>query len=113
MTPARSNEPPFDFPGADLEMLAELEHTRWTKAKIAAGWRWAPQTKKDTSLHQDLLPWHRLSDEELLETFTVEAAAAMGSSELDEEAKEKDRALVRAIPLILSRAGYTAVKIAR
>src|SRR5207253_9120055 len=34
MIPARSNEPPFDFPGPDLELLAAMEHERWMKAKL-------------------------------------------------------------------------------
>ena len=37
MMPARSNEPPFDFSGPDLELLAEMEHERWMKAKLDAG----------------------------------------------------------------------------
>ncbi len=40
--PARSNEPRFDFPGADLEKLAEMEHDRWMKSKIKNDWRWGP-----------------------------------------------------------------------
>jgi len=28
MIPARSNEPPFNFPGKPLELLAEAEHER-------------------------------------------------------------------------------------
>jgi len=88
MIPARSNEPPFDFPGDALERLAEIEHERWMHAKLANGWRYGLQTDKDKKLNQCLLPWN----------------------ELPEEEKEKDRDLVRGIPKMLARAGYAIVK---
>lgn len=88
MIPARSNEPPFDFPGEALERLAEAEHERWMSAKLASGWSYAPVTDKDKKLNQALLPW----------------------TELPEEEKEKDRDLVRGIPEMLARAGYAIVK---
>lgn len=91
MIPARSDEPPFEFPGPHLEQLAEMEHERWMQAKIEAGWRYAPETDKEKKLQQALLPWDRLPEEQ----------------------REKDRALVRAIPRILARAGYTVVKLRR
>lgn len=103
MVPARSNEPAFDFPGADLDLLAEMEHERWMKAKVEAGWRWASETDKQNQLHKDLLPWHTLTDDERLR-LSVEEAAAIGPDELPEREKEKDRVLVRAIPRILARA---------
>ena len=112
MVPARSNEPPFDFPGADLELLAEMEHERWMKAKIVAGWRWAPKTDKDNHLHKDLLPWRKLTDEQMAR-LTPDEAAAIGPDEIPEQEKEKDRLLVRAIPKILALAGYTIVKVSK
>ena len=89
MIPARSDEPPFEFPGPHLEQLAAMEHERWMQAKMEAGWRYAPETDKQKKLHAALLPW----------------------DELPEEEKEKDRMMVRAIPRILARAGYTVVKL--
>ncbi len=89
MVPPRSDEPPFDFPGEDLEKLAEMEHERWMQAKIEAGWHYAPKTDKEKKLHEALLAW----------------------DELPEDEKEKDRTLVRGIPRILAKAGYTVVKL--
>lgn len=60
MRPARSNERPFNFPGPDLELLAEMEHERWMKQKLEAGWRYAPRTNKKRKLHEALLPWRKL-----------------------------------------------------
>ena len=88
MVPARSNEPPFNFPGDALERLAEVEHERWLEAKLANGWRYAPETDKDKKLSQAFLPW----------------------TELPEAEKEKDRKLVQGIPEMLAQAGYAVVK---
>jgi hypothetical protein len=102
MVPARSDEPPFDFPGADLERLAEMEHARWARAKLAAGWRWATETDKPRRLHQALLPWSGGGED-----WSPEELSAMGPDPLPEGEKEKDRDIVRGIPSILARAGYT------
>ena len=79
-----------------------MEHGRWMKAKIEAGWRWAAETNKEQKLHKDLLPWRLLTPAE---------TAAIGEGTLAEEEKEKDRKLVRGIPQILAKVGYTVVKL--
>ncbi|RPI83537.1 MAG: ATPase, partial [Chloroflexi bacterium] len=89
MRPARSNEPPFEFPGKDLEFLAEREHERWVKAKYDAGWSYSTVTDKQSRQHQDLREW----------------------SQLPEDEKEKDRRMVRGIPVILARTGYAVEKV--
>jgi hypothetical protein len=89
MIPARSNEPPFNFPGEPLEILAEAEHERWMQSKRDDGWAYAPQTDKVKRLHNCLVPW----------------------KELPENEKEKDRDLVRGIPMVLARAGYAIVNV--
>jgi len=89
MRPARSNEPAFEFPGQDLELLAEREHERWVKTKLEAGWQYAPVTDKNKKQHQALTEWTKLPEDE----------------------KEKDRRMVRGIPFILARAGYAVEKI--
>lgn len=88
MIPARSNEPPFNFPGDPLEMLAEAEHERWMQAKLADGWTFSPKTNREQKLNSGLVPWNQLPEGE----------------------KEKDRDMVRGIPVILARAGYAIVK---
>ncbi len=88
MRPARSHEHPYNFPGDDLEMLSELEHERWMKDKLIAGWKGAPKTDKGKKLHKDLVPW----------------------AELPEKEKEKDREMVRGIPAILAKAGFAVEK---
>ncbi len=84
MLPARSNEPPFDFPGADLERLARMEHDRWRDSMRQAGWRHGESLDEESKDHPALVPWEELSERE----------------------REKDRELVRSIPRVLARAGY-------
>jgi hypothetical protein len=98
MVPARSNEPPFDFPGSDLEILAKLEHERWMEAKIAAGWQYAPKTDKSQKLHSALVSWEEL----------LEREKDLKEGEATET--DKDREMVRSIPRILAIAGYAIVK---
>lgn len=88
MIPARSNEPPFDFPGDDLEHLAQMEHERWMEEKINSGWTHAVRTDADKKGHAALVDWEKLPETE----------------------KDKDRELVRQIPLILFEAGYAIIK---
>lgn len=88
MIPARSNEPPFDFPGDDLERLAKIEHERWRSERLASGWTYAEMTDKENKSHAALVDW----------------------KDLHEDEKEKDRELIRKIPKILSIAGYAIVK---
>jgi hypothetical protein len=88
MLPARSNEPPLEFPGDDLEQLAELEHELWMQAKLAAGFTLGKPTPEESRRNEYLVPWH----------------------DVPEPIKQIDRDLVQGIPRILSRAGYTVVK---
>jgi hypothetical protein len=110
MVPGRSHETFPGFAGSALDSLAEMEHGRWMKAKIEAGWRWAAETNKEQKLHKDLLPWRLLSAEEMARLYTPVETAAIGEGALAEEEKEKDRKLVRGIPQILAKVGYTIVK---
>jgi hypothetical protein len=88
MVPARSNEMPFNFPGEDLERLAQAEHQRWMQAKLADGWRHDPVTDNIARTNRCLVAWQ----------------------ELDEVERQKDRDLVRGIPRILARAGYAILR---
>jgi hypothetical protein len=86
MIPARSNKP-AEFPKGeeDLELLSRMEHERWMKAKLKAGWAYAPETNKPKKHHSALIPWEDLPENE----------------------KDKDRNLIRAIPRLLTEIGYT------
>jgi hypothetical protein len=113
MIHARTNEPPKIFPDTDLDRLAEIEHVRWVKAKLAqpGNWGYGRPTDKPNCLHEDLLPWRKMTEEELAQVFSPKELTALGREPLTEEAREKDRELVRRIPYILGRVGYTVIKL--
>jgi hypothetical protein len=74
------DEPLFDIMPY-LEMLAEMEHERWVKEKIAAGWKWGP-IRDDRwwyLRHPSIIPW----------------------KDLPESEKDKDRHSVKIIPELL------------
>ena len=48
---------------ADLDLLGEIEHNRWTTDRILAGWNYGPARDNDERLHPDIIPYHKLSDE--------------------------------------------------
>lgn len=83
IVPARRGETTVEFTDGEVEKLAEEEHERWMKQKLAGGWRYAARTDKTRKVHGGLVPW----------------------KELPENEKEKDRFLIRGIPHILEKAG--------
>jgi len=89
MLPARGGEAPAEFESSEVEKLAKMEHERWMRQKLDEGWRYGKKTIKARKLHKDLVPWDKLLEEE----------------------KEKDRVLVKGIPRIIAKAGYTMVKL--
>jgi hypothetical protein len=110
MIPVKGSVPIFTFSDVDLEKLSEMEHDRWLRAKVAAGWRYGPKRDDEKRTNPAILPWCKLSAEEWAQLDPA-LAAVMGSETLPEEEKEKDRALVRAIPKILAKAGYAVVQL--
>ena len=88
VVPARGGEAPGELSVAEVEELARMEHERWMRPMIEAGWKWAAKTNKAEKLHKNLMAWGDLSHNE----------------------QDKDRELVRGIPKILARAGYTIAK---
>ena len=87
--PARAGEGPLVLTEAEIEMLAEAEHERWIRQKLDSGWRYGASTNKARKLHRYLVPWDELPPGE----------------------RDKDRALVKGIPRILAKAGYTISKL--
>ncbi len=73
----------FEFAPEEVEGMARMEHDRWCDEKREAGYRHAPGPKTDTT-HPDLVSYDDLS----------------------EEAREKDRNMVRGLPRFLARAGF-------
>jgi hypothetical protein len=77
----------FVFADAEVEQMARMEHERWCAEKKQAGMTYAagPRTK---TTHPNLLPW----------------------DQLDDEAQEKTRAIVRSAPRVLASVGFQVEK---
>ena len=86
--PARRSNGGVRLTDSDVERLAKVEHRRWMDERAARGWRHGLVRDDDRKLHPDLVDWEYLSD---------------GS-------RDKDRALVRAIPEHLGAAGLQVVR---
>ncbi|MFC1892855.1 RyR domain-containing protein [Chloroflexota bacterium] len=89
MIPARGKETASELNDEEVALLARMEHERWMQEKLDVGWKYAKETDKHKRLHKSLVPWEKLPPEE----------------------QEKDYILVRGIPQILAKAGYTMVKL--
>ena len=66
---------------AHLEELAACEHYRWMAARVLKGWSHGNPRDNARKLHPDILPYQDLS----------------------ESTREKDRACVRALAVVLQR----------
>lgn len=75
------------IPEPVVDARAVDEHERWTAEKTAAGWAYGPERDDVRRLHPDLRPWIELSEPD----------------------REKDRAAIRAIPVILADFGLHVV----
>ena len=91
MIPARGKEPTGEFSNDEVTISARMEHERWMEEKLDVGWKYAKETNKPKRQHKLLVPWENLPPEE----------------------QEKDYILVRGIPQILAKAGYTMVKLSQ
>lgn len=70
-----------------VEVLAELEHWRWSEVMVRRGYTFGPERNDTKRTHPDIKPYE----------------------ELDEPSKEKDRRTVRLISAHLTRVGMKAV----
>jgi len=84
----QDNKSPIIFTSYEIEKLAKMEHDRWMAEKLNNRWQYAKKTDRAKKLHKSLITWGKLSEDE----------------------KEKDRSLVKGIPKILAKAGYSMIK---
>jgi len=85
--PESATAPDFAFSGAEIELLAQMEHTRWTHERQARGYVYGPT--RDGKQNPDLVDWQYLSD----------------------YAKDKDRSAIRELPAILQQAGFQILRL--
>lgn len=81
---ADPGDPSFAFPADEVEDLARVEHDRWCNDLLAQGWRRGPVKDAARKIHNKLVPW----------------------SELTEDDRDKDREPIRALPRMLARVGF-------
>jgi hypothetical protein len=77
------------FTPAEIEIMAELEHDRWCRERRAEGWTAGPARDDERKVTPYLVDWDQLPD----------------------DVKEYDRNAVRALPELLTFAGYEIVRI--
>jgi hypothetical protein len=80
----------FGFSDAELDTLARREHERWMAERKAAGWTYG-EVRDDTLKHNPLLrEWDELTD----------------------DARAQNREGIKALPVMLARAGFEIVRTA-
>ena len=69
-----------EFTEGEVEVMAELEHERWNRERLAEGWQLGPERNVEKKISPYIAPW----------------------SELPDEIKEYDRETVRGMPQLLA-----------
>jgi len=79
----------FEFGAEEIEGMSRMEHERWCADRRRNGWTDGERRDNKRRHHPDLVSWE----------------------ELTEEAREKDRVMVRDLPAFLAKAGFQAEKV--
>jgi hypothetical protein len=88
IVPVTREQPPFEFTGAEIEALAEVEHVRWLAARELNGWRYGETRDDANKAHPDMVPYAGLS----------------------EDRRDLDRDVVRVLPAVLREIGLAIVR---
>jgi len=110
MVPARSDEPPFGFPGEHRDFLAEVEHERWLRLKLNQQYRYGLKRDDDQRINPNMISWGALSVEERRRRYGDDADR-VASGPMTNQQKQWDRDLIAGIPEVLRHAGYTLVHV--
>lgn len=78
------NPPLFEFSREEIEEMARMEHERFVRERLHAGWVYGDAKDLAKRISPTLVPWNELSEEE----------------------KEVDRNLIRVLPRFLARVGF-------
>ncbi|MFB9239122.1 RyR domain-containing protein [Plantactinospora siamensis] len=81
--------PEYALAEPEVELLAELEHERWSRARRDAGWSYGEQRDDDRRLHPAVVDWKDLSD----------------------DMRERNYSEIRELPEILADAGFRIVRV--
>lgn len=101
-----------EIPKNDIEIMAEREHNRWLRNKIATGWKYGRERNNETKLHPAMLPWHEVTEPERAALYP-ENPEAVGMSALPDSEKQKDRDQFDGLPAMLKKYGYAVSKLVK
>jgi len=79
----------FEFGAEEIEGMSRMEHERWCADRRRNGWTYGERRDNKRQRHPDLVSWEELTD----------------------EAREKDRVMVRDLPAFLAKAGFQVEKV--
>ncbi len=89
VVPESAVAPAFIFKDQEVELLAEMEHQRWMREKIADGWTYGEPRDNERKIHPDLKDW----------------------ADLTEEVRDLDRNAIRTMPGTLRDAGFQILRL--
>jgi voltage-gated potassium channel Kch len=89
VVPESAAAPAFTFTDQEVELLAEAEHQRWMRERIAAGWTYGEPRDNERKIHPDLRDW----------------------ADLPQAVRDQDRNAVRTLPATLHDAGLQILRL--
>ena len=88
LVPAGPTPSGFEFSDAEIELLARMEHDRWTEERRHDGWRLGNERDPVARLTPYLVGWEQLT----------------------EDIRDRDRETIRALPQVVATAGFRIVR---
>jgi hypothetical protein len=87
--PEPAAAPEFAFTDEEVESLAQMEHERWMRDRLAKGWKYGVLRDGERKVHPELQPW----------------------PDLPEEARDRYRNAIRSLPATLQDAGFQIFRV--
>ena len=106
--------PAANFTDQDFEKVSRLEHIRWVRYYIDAGWSYDPKKQKNYKLHDALVAWDeddRLNAEQVYGKSYIGKMGIAEGEILSEHYRNLDRVITLAIPWILENVGFKMVRL--
>jgi hypothetical protein len=113
IVPIGVNQPTIELNADEREKISRMEHIRWVRHHIDMGWSYSPKKDKISKLHDALVPWDELENQNIETIYGKKYASKMGSAKgaiLSEHYRNLDRVITLVIPWMLETVGYKIVK---
>jgi hypothetical protein len=114
IVPLEANLPADSFSDLEFEKVSHLEHIRWVRHHIDAGWSYSHVKNKSNKQHDALVAWDEEEQRDAEAVYGKSYVKKMGVAKgefLSEYYRNLDRVITLAIPWILENAGYKMVKL--